>query len=258
MRYAVILLAAVLILSTSIAYAHWGGNVDIEIVSDRGYRLPTLPFKDLEKDSTHIVKRYLEARRGENYSIVVRNNMPERIGVVIAVDGRNIINGKKSFLKNSETMYIVNPYGSTKLEGWRTDQNTVHRFYFTDLKDSYAMRAFEDTSAMGVIAVAIFRGKDRPRIFYEREIHKEKAAPFGRLKNFESGAAGTGFGDERYSPVIKVEFEPEGNPFKKILVKYEWRESLCKKGLLKCEPEERNRLWDEDKYAPYPPGYRDP
>jgi hypothetical protein len=38
--------------------------------------------------------------KGENYSIVIRNNTPERIGVVIAVDGRNIITGEKSFLKN--------------------------------------------------------------------------------------------------------------------------------------------------------------
>ena len=57
------------------------------------------------------------------------------------------------------------------------------------------------------------------------------------------------------SPVIKVAFEPEENPLQKTLIKYEWSEALCKKGLLLCRKEPRNRLWDEDNYAPYPPEY---
>ena len=69
-------------------------------------------------------------------------------------------------------------------------------------------------------------------------------------------SAGTGFGDEQYSPVVKVAFEPAGVPLQKTLVKYEWREVLCKKGILSCRQEPRNRLWDGDNYAPYPPGYR--
>ena len=77
----------------------------------------------------------------------------------------------------------------------------------------------------------------------------------GELKKSESDAAGTGFGNEKYSPVIKVEFEPENVPFEKVLVKYEWHEVLCKKGILKCSPEAKSRLWDEREYAPFPPGY---
>ncbi|MBI4684524.1 MAG: hypothetical protein HY755_04940 [Nitrospirae bacterium] len=257
----VIVLTAVFMLSSAPAFSHWGGRVRIEVISDRGNEFLTLPFKEFQTGGTHVIKRYLEAKKGENYSIVIRNNMSERIGVAIAVDGRNIITGKKSYLKNNEMMYIVEPYGYTKLEGWRTDDNTVHRFYFTDVQDSYAVRTFSDTSAMGVIAIAVFREKDRPKILHEEQIQKEKAptAPQGsakgELKRYENDAAGTGFGNETYSPVIKVEFEPEVFPFEKILVKYEWHEVLCKKGILKCWTEERNRLWDESEYAPYPPGY---
>lgn len=235
--------------------------MDVEIITDMGNEFSIIPFKDFETGCTHVIKRYLEAKRGKNYSIGIRNNMPERIGVIIAVDGRNIITGKKSFLKNSEMMYIVEPYGYTRLEGWRTDENTVHRFYFTDIRDSYAVRTFGDTSAMGVIAVAVFREKERPRILYERQLHKENApasprsSEKGASGRYESDAAGTGFGDEKYSPVIKVKFEPEGSPWEKILIKYEWREVLCRKGLLQCRPGERNRLWDEGEFAPYPPGY---
>jgi len=256
----VTLLAAVLTLSAAPAFSYGRSNVDVEIISDRGKEFSIIPFKDFETGCTHVIKKYLEAKRGENYGIGIRNNKPERIGVVIAVDGRNIITGKKSFLKNSEMMYIVKPYGYTRLEGWRTDDNTVHRFYFTDIRDSYAVRTFGDTSAMGVIAVAVFREKERPRILYERQLHKEKApaspqsSEKGASGRYENDTAGTGFGDEKDSPVIKVKFEPEGVPWEKILIKYEWQEVLCSKGLLRCRPEERNRLWDEGEYAPYPPG----
>ncbi|MFA4828849.1 MAG: hypothetical protein WC855_00375 [Thermodesulfovibrionales bacterium] len=263
MRYTIgSMFLAVVILSAMPAFAYYrGGNVNVEIVSDNGGGFTTLPFKNYSSGQTRIIKKYLEARRGENYSVVVRNDMPERIGVVIAVDGRNIITGKKSFLKNNEMMYIVKPYGSARLEGWRTDQNTVHKFYFTDVKDSYSVRTFGDSSAMGVITVAVFREKERPRILYEQTLKEKAPAPSAGApamdgdKRYKSESAGTGFGNEKYAPVTTVEFEPEGIPFEKILVKYEWHEVLCKKGILKCWPEERNRLWDESGYAPYPPEY---
>jgi hypothetical protein len=263
MRYTTVLLAAVLVFASVVpVYSHHRGNLEVEIVSDRGDVFFALPYKEIEQGSTQVIKRYLEARKGENYSIVIRNNTSERVGVVIAVDGRNIITGKKSYLKNNEMMYLVDPYGYAGYEGWRTDNDTVHRFYFTDTKDSYAMRTFDDSSAMGVIAVAAFREKERPQVYFDRQMSREKAAPGApmapsekRSGGFESNSAGTGFGDERYSPVVKVEFEPEAVPFEKMLVKYEWRETLCKKGLLNCRPEAKNRLWDESDYAPYPPGY---
>ncbi len=262
MRYVTVLFIAVTMLFAVPSYAHIGGRVEIEVLADRGGSLTTIPFKDYKEGKTHIIKRYLEARKGENYSIVIRNKTPERVGVVLAVDGRNIISGRKSSLKNSERMYVLDPYGSARLDGWRTDEDTVHSFYFAEMKDSYAVRTFGDASAMGVIAAAMFREKGRP-VFYEQNIKKEKAPEpsSGRsaessAKTYDSARPGTGFGDARYSPVIKVEFEPESSPYEKVLVKYEWRQVLCRKGLLQCPPEGRARLWDEDEYAPCPPGYQ--
>ena len=56
-------------------------------------------------------KVYAEAARGDQYTILVRNRLARRVGVVLAVDGRNIISGQKSWLKNNERMYILEPYG---------------------------------------------------------------------------------------------------------------------------------------------------
>ncbi len=115
---------------------------------------------------------------------------------------------------------------------------------------------------MGVIAVAVFREKDRPQPVLEQK--RKEATPAAlsssgagrnREKALADESAGTGFGDAQYSPVIRVEFEPERIPVQKTLVKYEWRETLCRKGILQCGPDRKNRLWDQDGYAPYPPGY---
>jgi hypothetical protein len=267
MRYAAILLiAALMAAGAPPAYPHGkdglGGEVRIEIVPENGDAFLIIPNQDSWQKGTHIIKRYLEARRGENYGIVIHNTKPERIGVVIAVDGRNIISGKRSNLKNTEAMYIVDSYGSGEYDGWRTAGDRVHKFYFTDMADSYALRTFGDSSAIGVIAVAVYQEKEQPRLQYERERRADRPAvpPAERSAQGKSGMArdespGTGFGREQYSPTIEVAFAPQSTPLQKTLFKYEWREVLCKRGILNCRREARNRLWDEDVYAPFPPGY---
>ncbi len=267
MRYsAIVIIAAMMIAASAPASSHGGdrlrGEVSIEIVSDGGSALLSIPHKDFWEGGTHIVKRYLEARRGENYGIIIHNMTPERIGVVIAVDGRNIISGKRSVLKNNEAMYIVNGDDYGEYDGWRTAGDKVNRFYFTDMADSYAMRTFSDSTAMGVIAVAVYREKERPQPLYEQKrldnIHRAPSAGSamkGKMDATREESAGTGFGDEQYSPTIRVAFEPENTPVQKTLLKYEWREVLCRKGIMSCRGEARNRFWDEDEYAPYPSGY---
>jgi hypothetical protein len=240
------------------------GEVNIEVVSDRGNIFQAIPHQDFRQSSTRIIKRYLEAKKGENYGIVITNSTPERVGVVIGVDGRNIITGKRSELRNNEAMYIVNAYESVRCDGWRTGNDQVHRFYFTDEADSYSVKTFGDSSAMGVIAVAVYREQPRPQQLLEQKSEglAAPAAPSSK-KNTQSTdlfglareSAGTGFGEARYSPVITVQFKPERDPVQKTLVKYEWRQVLCRKGILSCGRELGNRLWDEDGYAPYPPGY---
>ncbi len=266
MRYLIIVIIAALMVSASApAYPHGknslGGEVSIEIVSESGRIFLSIPHRDFWKGGTRVMKQYLEAMKGENYGIVIHNMTPERIGVVIAVDGRNIISGKRSDLKHNEAMYIVNRYGQGEYDGWRTASDKVHKFYFTDMADSYAMRTFGDSTAMGVIAVAVYREKEQLKPLYEQErrVYRPSAPSAERSAQGKAGiardeSAGTGFGDEHYSPTIRVEFEPEGRPIQKTLIKYEWHEVLCRKGILNCK-EARNRLWEEDAYAPFPPGY---
>ena len=270
MKRIVFALLAVIIAATggTPAYAHGRpihhGEVGIELVSDKETVFQAIPHKDFRTGNTRVIKRYLEAMKGEKYGLVITNNTAGRVGVVIAVDGRNIITGKRSGLSSSEAMYIVNANESTRYDGWRTSNSEVHRFYFTDVADSYSVRTFADSSAMGVIAMAVYREKEHPRPLIEEKLEGQAApaAPSvgdASKKSADRSSAkenaGTGFGDARYSPVITVQFEPEHNPMQKTLVKYEWREVLCRKGIIACGQETGNRLWDADGYATYPPGY---
>lgn len=266
MRSILVIIIAAMMLAAAPAHPHVkntsGDAVSIEITAEHGRAFVTIPHRDYRKGGTHIIKSYLEARRGENYGICIRNMTPERIGVVIAVDGRNIISGKRSDLTNDEAMYVINSYGYGRYDGWRTAGDTVHTFYFTDVADSYAVRTFGDDTAMGVIAVAVYREKTRPTPLYEhRGLKDAPGAPAaesqarGKTEAFGDERAGTGFGDEHYSPTIRVAFEPEKRPMQKTLFKYEWREVLCRNGILHCRAEAQNRFWDEPDYAPFPPGY---
>ena len=133
----------------------WAGSagdaVEVRILNDDGRTLPTYPVKMRRS----LKKMYAEAVKGDNYRIEVRNKLNRRVGLVIAVDGRNIISGTRSWMRNSERMYILEPFEQGSFSGWRSSEDRINRFYFTDVPDSYAA-AFGDESAMGVITVAAY------------------------------------------------------------------------------------------------------
>ena len=245
-----------LVLLMGIAGGAWAGisghAVEVQIRSDDGRMLPLYPVA--ARFQTR--KVYAEAVKGEHYSIIVRNLLNRRIGVVVAVDGRNIISGKKSWLRNDERMYILEPYGQGEFKGWRTSLNTINRFYFTDAGDSYAA-AFHDESAMGVIAVAVYpevpRREESSDLSQAPPKAAQRDAPSAKA---EGESAGTGFGREEHSPARVVAFEPESTAAEKLYIKYEWRSTLCRQGIIRCGQVRppRNRMWDEDNFAPPPPG----
>ena len=251
--------------ATSIAPAN---RVGVEIVADDGRVFARYDLHD--RSQRGALRAYLEAERGRNYGIRIRNYSGERIGLVIAVDGRNILSGKKSHLRASEPMYVLGAHDQATYEGWRTSDTRVHRFFFTDVENSYA-EAWGDRSAIGVIAVAAFR--EVPRAQPKRRSGRPQAAPglsapgdSRDRKAAESAersdalnSAATGFGDDRYSRSVRVQFQPQRHAFVKQFLKYEWRDTLVRLGVIREAPP-TNRFWPEQVgqaqgFAPYPPGY---
>jgi len=204
-------------------------------------------------------RAYAEAVKGVGYRLAVHNTLGCRVGLVIAVDGRNIISGARSWLKNDERMYILGPGETQEYTGWRTAQDKVNQFYFTSAEDSYA-GAFDDTSAMGVVAMAVYREclpppPTRPRVtdrMYRSAPPAGQAMPAPRQEAKSLSEAGTGYGEEVYSPSVTVTFQPEARCSEKTLIKYEWRETLLRMGVIRALPVRRNRLWDQG-FAPPPP-----
>jgi hypothetical protein len=248
-----------------LVYAHVEKIVDVRIVSDNGEEFTKYrTYPQIHQKGMYF---FLEAVKGERYSIQLTNKSDRRIGVVIAVDGRNIISAEKSNLERHERMYIINLYETSVFNGWRTSMDTINRFYFTEQSNSYAEKVFSDASAMGTIALAVYMErlpKIMPRIggSSQKEDAPAAAMPYAsdesqpllslnRAKQKKSDQAGTGFGETAHSSAVMVQFEPERAAADRIVLKYEWRSKLCKKGIINYNP--KNRFWpDNQKFAPYP------
>jgi len=268
MKTIVTVILAVMISAVQVWAGSIGDSVEVRVLSESGSELPFYPVS-----ARYPAKKvYAEAVKGDHYRIMVRNRLNRRVGVVIAVDGRNIVSGQKSWLKNSERMYILEPYEQYEYAGWRTAQDRINRFYFTEVPDSYAA-SFGDQSAMGVIAVAVYPEQHyEPPVQYRSqgsggapsaaapsvapERSKSAAAPSAKAEMMER-SAGTGYGRSEDAPSRTVAFEPEPRAVETLYIKYEWRSTLCKRGIISCgrpSSKGQNRLWDNGGYAPPPYG----
>lgn len=237
-----------------------GNLVSVELRADDGRVLPLYP-------ASGVNRAYAEAEPGAGYRIVVRNRTGQRLGLCIAVDGRNIISGARSDLAPGERLYLLEPYAVQEYSGWRSGRDRINRFFFTRADDSYAA-AFGDTTAMGVVAVAAFREvRPRPCPGATLDILPDcaPAAPAPGVTGSAPGTAagsrlearkslreeaGTGYGREEWSPSVTVPFRPEAQAWEKTFIKYEWHDTLVRMGVLPTRP--RNRFWEEG-YAPPPP-----
>ena len=94
----------------------------------------------------------------ERYSLAIANDTSTAFEVVASVDGLDVIDGRPaSFAKRG---YIVDPFSSVVIDGWRTSEDTVAAFRFSSIEDSYAER-MGDGRNVGVIGAAFFREAPR-------------------------------------------------------------------------------------------------
>jgi hypothetical protein len=97
------------------------------------------------------------------YSLAVANDSGTTYEVVLSVDGLDVIDGRSAgFDKRG---YVIDPFTSVVIDGWRTSEDTVAAFRFSSIEDSYAERTGESRN-IGVIGAAFFR--EAPRHWEER------------------------------------------------------------------------------------------
>src|ERR687893_781592 len=100
-------------------------------------------------------RRYVEAREGAEYDVLVRNPLPVRVAVALSVDGLNTIDARRTSAWES-SKWVIEPYGSIRVSGWQMSSSRARRFYFTTERDSYAARLGR-ASDLGVITAVFYR-----------------------------------------------------------------------------------------------------
>jgi hypothetical protein len=213
-------------------------------------------------------RRYFEAIRGRDYALRVRNLTGERVGVLISVDGLNVVNGEHSRGGRDEGMYVLDPWESATIRGWRTSLDEVRRFVFVDEERSYASRTGQANGDMGWIRVLAFAERThravRPRpILYDDgprgengsleattpALPQSEAAPMAadrarrdvaERKCSESllgtgttaeSYPGTGWGERREDHVSETWFVAAAAPADRLVFRYEYAPALLALGI---------------------------
>lgn len=132
-----------------------GGSVMVRLIDESGRPLPGLE----RGGQTHIV-----GTNGQRYIIQIKNNTSGRVEAVATVDGLDVIDGRDgSFSKRG---YIVNPFSTVEIDGFRQSTETVAAFRFGSVGGSYAASKGKARN-VGVIAVAIFAEQAAPQIIVD-------------------------------------------------------------------------------------------
>src|SRR4249919_2385614 len=183
--------------------------VDVQVVDlDQGNWLNRIPYSGRD---------YIEGRPGHRFSVSLHNVTGERVLAVLSVDGVNAISGETA--GSSQAGYVLDPYQSVDIRGWRKSYSDVAEFYFTDLPDSYAARTGRPQN-VGVIGVAAFREKHRPPIAYtpppspppyypapyeDREIGAAKSAAQSNNRAADAAASGGALSRRDSAPMAQAQ-----------------------------------------------------
>ncbi|HSC89949.1 MAG TPA: hypothetical protein VLC09_21910 [Polyangiaceae bacterium] len=96
---------------------------------------------------------YVVGERGERYQIQIENRTASRFEIVASVDGLDVLDGQPGSVEKRG--YLVAPYATLLIEGFRTSNSDVAVFRFGGVGESYA--AWKGaTRNVGVIGVAAF------------------------------------------------------------------------------------------------------
>jgi hypothetical protein len=231
-------------------------------------------------------RRYVEAREGAEYDLLVRNPLPVRVAVALSVDGLNSIDARRTPAWEA-SKWVIEPYGTIRISGWQMSSSRARRFYFTTERDSYAARLGR-ASDLGVIT-AVFYRESTPRPYpvvpsprydparprersgrrEEGEMRSQNEAPKSRgsdgaaasRPSADDGYAATGIGRSVGHDVEWIQMRLERSPAAELTVRYEYRDALVRLGVLPrpwrddgaLRRRERARGFEEPRYSPEPP-----
>jgi hypothetical protein len=219
------------------------GPVSLSIVDrDQDLELPTYP---------HRGQRWVAGRQGHPYAVRLRNNSDQRVLVVLSVDGLNVISGDVA--APNQTGYVLDPWQSADITGWRKSSQEVAQFVFTDPGRSYAGRT-DRPDNIGVVGIAVFnearryvalarpappvarsgsRVQPQPQASETADAAMSSAKATGSVAAAPAPALGTGHGRREQSYSGSTGFERASTaPAQRLDVRYDSERNLIARGIL--------------------------
>lgn len=140
----------------------------------------------------HSGSNYVAGEIGSRYVVRVDNHTGRRIEAVVTVDGRDVVSGQLGDYKKQRG-YIVEPYGSVTIDGFRQSLDQVAAFRFSRLRDAYSTRR-GTPQHVGVIGVAVFKEYQAPR---QKPRYSRPVSPYPTRPYYDRYPAGE---DESAAP----------------------------------------------------------
>ena len=103
----------------------------------------------------HGGRLFVEALKGREYQIRLRNPYDVRVAVALSVDGLNTIDARETTAKSARK-WVLGPHQTVVLSGWQVSQDAARRFEFTTEEQSYG-QALGKTANLGIITAVFFR-----------------------------------------------------------------------------------------------------
>ena len=202
----------------------------------------------------HDGRWYVEALKGREYAIRMRNPYPVRVAVALSVDGLNTIDARHTAASEGRK-WVIEPFQTITISGWQVNRAEARRFEFTTEARSYG-QALGQTDNLGVISAVFF--KERAPVMMTRESDDRntqserlaRTAPEApaaaasqaagsnttadattKLTAVEEYAA-TGMGQRTGHAVRQVYLDLEGSPAQTVNIRYEFRPQLVRLGIL--------------------------
>lgn len=107
----------------------------------------------------------VRGKTGSQFSLRVRNVSPKRIYIVVAVDSKNTLDGRRSYL--GQDGYMLEPGGGVSIPGWRVKKK---------------LKPFTFESARKDIYVGVYGENENPIVANPWTPASGKPKPFYRIK----------------------------------------------------------------------------
>jgi len=257
-----------------------------QAIERQGFALSVLVDGEARPEYEGRGKIYVEALRGEEYSLTITNPLPCRVAVALAVDGLNTIDARHTDPARARK-WVLAPYQTIEINGWQVSREHARRFYFTGERDSYGAYLGK-TDDLGVLEAVFFRERARPepvvsifapraapgRGHHERsknEAHDAGSSSLGaererageQKRGFADDYAATGIGERSDHGVYEIAMELESTPAAVLRIRYGFRSELARLGILprparhhaELDRREHARGFEEP-YCPDPPAAR--